>query len=52
MVKITLFIPDKELEEFRKEFPEVNIAEVARRAIESKVEELEKMEKFKKGEKK
>lgn len=49
MPKITLFIPDKELEKFRKEFPEVNIAEIARRAIESKVEELEKMEKSRKG---
>jgi len=47
MPKITVSIPDKELEEFKKAFPEVNVAEVARRAIEEKIKELKKFEKLK-----
>ncbi|MCX6748859.1 MAG: hypothetical protein NT076_04610 [Candidatus Pacearchaeota archaeon] len=51
MPKITLSIPDELLTEFKKEFPEVNVAEVARRAIKEKIEELKKCELLKsKGE--
>ena len=40
---ITVSVPDKLLEEFKKQFPEVNVAELARRAVKRKVEELEKL---------
>ena len=42
MLKMTVSIPDELLAKFKKDFPEVNVAEVARRAIINKVEELEK----------
>lgn len=47
MPKITVSVPDELLARFKKKFPEVNVAEVARRAIIRKVEELEKLEELK-----
>ena len=47
MSRMTVSVPDKLLVRFKKKFPEVNIAEVARRAISDKVEELCKLEKLK-----
>lgn len=44
---MTLSIPDKLLKEFKEQFPEINVAEVARRAIIKKVEEIEELEKLK-----
>ena len=41
--KMTVHIPDELLAKFKKEFPEVNLAEVARRVIIKKLEELEKL---------
>ena len=45
--RMTVSVPDELLAKFKKEFPEVNVAEVVRRAIIKKVEELEKFEKLK-----
>jgi len=42
MPKMTISIPDEILANFKKTFPEVNVAEVARRVITEKIEELEK----------
>jgi hypothetical protein len=51
MPKITISVPDEVLASFKKTFPEVNVAEVARRVIKEKIEELEKCELLKsKGE--
>jgi hypothetical protein len=51
MPKITLSIPDDVLKGFKEQFPEVNVAEVARRVIKEKVEELKRCERLKsKGE--
>jgi len=47
MPRMTIFVPDELLDRFKKLFPEVNVAEVARRVIIKKVEELEKVEKLK-----
>jgi len=47
MPKITLSVPDEVLARFKKQFPEVNVAEVVRRAIKEKIEELEKLEELK-----
>jgi hypothetical protein len=47
MTNITLSIPEELLKEFKEKFPEINIAEVARRVIINKVEELEKLEELK-----
>lgn len=47
MPKMTISIPDELLKEFRKVCPDVNVAEVARRGIIKKVEELEKFEELK-----
>jgi hypothetical protein len=49
MPKMTVSVPDELLVEFRKLFPEINVAEIARRAIIDKVKELEKNEKLKQG---
>ena len=46
MPKITLSIPDELLAKFKKEFPEVNVAELARRIMIQKVEELKKLTYF------
>lgn len=49
--KMTVSVPDELLAKFKKEFPEVNVAEVARRVIIDKIEELKKLEELKsKGE--
>ncbi len=51
MPKITVSVPDELLKGFKEKFPEVNVAEVARRVIKEKIEELEKCELLKfKGE--
>lgn len=51
MPKITISVPDELLAKFKKEFPEVNVAKVARRVIIDKIEELKKLEELKsKGE--
>ncbi|MFH1711457.1 MAG: hypothetical protein ABH840_04055 [Nanoarchaeota archaeon] len=47
MPKITVSVPDKLLKDFRENFPEINVAELARRAIKRKVEELERLEELK-----
>lgn len=47
MPKMTVSVPDELLAKFKKEFPEVNVAEVARRVVTEKVEELKKFEKLK-----
>jgi hypothetical protein len=45
--KMTVHIPDELLSRFKKQFPEVNVAEVARKVVIKKVEELEKVEELK-----
>ena len=51
MPKITVSVPDELLVRFKKEFPEVNVAELARRVISEKIKDLEKLEELKaKGE--
>ena len=47
MPKVTLSIPDELLKQFKETFPEVNIAEVARRVISDKIQELKKLEELK-----
>ena len=47
MPKMTVSVPDELLEKLRKTHPEINWAEVVRRGIIKKVEELEKMEELK-----
>lgn len=47
MPKITISVPDELLASFKKNFPEINVAEVARNVIIKKVEELEKLEELK-----
>ena len=47
MPKITVSVPDELLARFKKEFPEVNVAAVARRVIIEKIEELKKLEELK-----
>ena len=44
MPKMTVSVPDELLSKFKKEFPDVNVAAVARRVIIEKIEELEKFE--------
>lgn len=44
---MTVSVPDELLKRFKKQFPDVNVAEVARRAVIKKVEELEKIEELK-----
>ena len=45
--KMTVHIPDELLDRFKKEFPDVNVAEVARRVVIKKLEELKKVEELK-----
>lgn len=45
--KMTVSVPDELLAKFKKEFPEVNVAAIARRAIIEKVKELKKVEELK-----
>ena len=47
MPKMTVSVPDELLSKFKKLFPEVNVAEVVRRLIIQKVEELKKLEELK-----
>lgn len=47
MPRLTVSVPDKLLKDFKREFPEVNVAEVARRLISKKAKELDKLEKLK-----
>jgi hypothetical protein len=47
MPKMTVNMPDELLERFKKEFPELNVAEVVRRGIIRKIEELERFEELK-----
>lgn len=49
MPKITLSVPKEVLLKFKKNFPEINVAKVARRVISRKIEELKKLEKLKEG---
>jgi len=51
MPKITISVPDELLAQFKKEFPEINVAELARRVISDKIKEFKKLEELKsKGE--
>lgn len=51
MPKMTLSVPNELLTKFKEIFPEINVAEVARRVISDKVLELSKLEQLKdKGE--
>ena len=47
MPKVTVSVPDKLLAKFKKEFPEVNVAAVARGVVSDKIRELEKLEELK-----
>lgn len=47
MPKVTISVPDELLKRFKKEFPEVNVAAVARKVISDKIEELKKLEELK-----
>lgn len=47
MPKITISIPDDILKKFKETFPETNVAELARRTIKKKIEELKKLEELK-----
>ncbi|MEK6928013.1 MAG: hypothetical protein AABX11_06285 [Nanoarchaeota archaeon] len=42
--KITLFIPDELLRDFKDKFPEINVAELSRRVISKKIKELKGLE--------
>ncbi len=47
MPKVTVSVPDELLRRFKKEFPEVNVAAIARGTVVDKIEELEKLEELK-----
>ena len=47
MPKVTVSVPDELLKRFKKTFPEVNVAAVARGVIIDKVKELKKLEELK-----
>ena len=47
MPKVTVSIPDELLAKFKKEFPEVNVAAIARGVVVDKIKELEKLEELK-----
>jgi hypothetical protein len=47
MGRMTLSVPDEVLDRIRKAFPDLNLAQVARRTVLEKIEELEKMEMLK-----
>lgn len=47
MPRVTVSVPDELLKRFKKTFPEVNVAAVARRVIFDKIKELEKLEELK-----
>jgi len=48
MPKMTVSVPDELLAKFKKNNPDINVAEVVRRGIIRRVEELEKFEELKK----
>jgi uncharacterized protein (DUF3820 family) len=48
MPRITISVPDELLKKFKEDFPEVNVAELARRVILQKINELKKLEELKK----
>lgn len=51
MPKVTVSIPDELLTKFKKEFPEINVAAVARKIVSDKIKELKKLKELKdKGE--
>lgn len=51
MPRITISVPDELLKKFKEEFPEVNVAELARRAISERIKEIKKLQELKsKGE--
>ena len=47
MPKITISVPDELLKKFKEQFPEVNVAELARRVISEKIRELKLLEELK-----
>lgn len=47
MPKITISVPDELLTGFKKNFPEVNVAAVARKIVSDKIRELKKLEELK-----
>lgn len=47
MPRITISIPDEVLRKFKEQFPEINVAELSRRAITEKIRELKEFEKLK-----
>lgn len=47
MPKMTVSIPDKLLKEFKEQFPEVNVAAIARKVVFDKIKELKKLEELK-----
>ena len=47
MTKMTVSIQDELLAQFKKEFPEVNVAAVARKVVSDKIKELKKLEELK-----
>lgn len=47
MPKVTVSIPDELLTKFKKEFPEVNVAAIARKIVSEKIKELKKLEELK-----
>ena len=44
MPRMTLSVPNELLAKFKRSHPDINVAEVARRGIIKKLEELEKLE--------
>ncbi|MFH0875606.1 MAG: hypothetical protein V1859_06725 [archaeon] len=48
MPKMTVSVPDELLSKFKREHPDINVAEVVRSGIIRRVEELEKYEELKK----
>ncbi len=47
MPKMTVHVPDELLKGFKDKHPEINVAEVVRRGVIRKLEELEKFEELK-----
>jgi len=47
MNRITISIQDELLKQFKELFPEINVAELARRVISEKIKELKKLEELK-----
>ena len=48
MAKMTISVPDEILKKFKEQFPEINVAELARRVISKKIKELKQLEELKK----